>query len=237
MMTGFLLLQMEQLPMIERADCCSRHPVVTLLLLSVFVLICLLLSVQPRYFQDMIKVLFGTKNTDAFLRTDAAMPNFFFNLAAYFVAVVTLSAFAIFFTEQFADVAFNSLRCLVMMAAVVVLLLFKWLILKMFDATLAKDNTVVVFSRDYFWLVTFFGMLLYPLVVLAVYAPPSWRFACLVAMCVVVGLWAIFLLIKLVQYFFTRIGDLLYIFLYLCTLEIMPILLLRKLVFSLFEFV
>jgi hypothetical protein len=222
---------LQLMPEVKRITDFSQSSVVTLLLLVSFVVICLFWSYRPHYFQDVIKIIFVSGDKRVGVCGDSSVNSFILKLSVYFVAFVTVSGFFILFERHFCGVSFNASRCWLFFGAVPVWLLFKCLTFKIWDATLTSDKAMEIFQNAYLTLFVFFGMALYPLLLLAVYAPPAWMTVVLSLMCIIICLWAFCVILKLFQIFFKQMNDLFYIFLYLCGLEIIPILLLRKLVF------
>jgi hypothetical protein len=81
----------------------------------------------------------------------------------------------------------------------------------------------VAFSTDYFVIIALLGLLLLPISFGAIYMPEIPNLVWLILLLSIGFIVLIILFIKLLQIFYTGISSLLYIFLYLCTSEILPL--------------
>ena len=104
----------------------------------------------------------------------------------------------------------------------------KWSMMRFVGYIYGLKEEVRSFSTDYFVIVVVLGLLLLPMVCGRIYMPEIpglvWNIL-LLTMAVFV---LITLFIKLLQIFYTGISSLFYIFLYLCTSEILPLLVAAK---------
>jgi hypothetical protein len=75
----------------------------------------------------------------------------------------------------------------------------------------------------------FFGILLFPLLIISIYGAPWLVIGAQIASLVVCLALAVLTFFKLFQIFYSKLFDFFYILLYLCTLEILPILALIRL--------
>ncbi len=82
------------------------------------------------------------------------------------------------------------------------------------------------YKNMYFSMLNVVAILFFPIVILYTYQPLSWRQPLIFAALGIVCIFYIVLIIKLFQIFYTKPLALFYIFLYLCTLEILPVLIL-----------
>ena len=89
-------------------------------------------------------------------------------------------------------------------------------------------DVVRAFSTDYFVIVAVLGLLLLPIVCGMIYMPTVPDFLWYGVLAIMNLLVLITLFIKLLQIFYTGISSLFYIFLYLCTSEILPLLVAAK---------
>lgn len=234
------------LPTITRISDFSQSPIVTLFLLVAFVFLCLFIGHNRLYIQNTIKIIFATKKQNLVANEERSASAIFLRFCGNFVAIISVTGFILLAEQLQNAVIFDTTsgvfeahfnRCWIILTAVVAWFLFKHLTFKIWSANISSDETVLIFKRTYFSIFIFLGTLLYPFLLVATYAPFQWQMPTLVVMFVIICLSTICIIIKLFQYFFTRRNNLFYIFLYLCGLEIIPILLLRKLVFSLFKIV
>lgn len=105
---------------------------------------------------------------------------------------------------------------------------FKWALIRFVGYVFGGRDAVRAFSTDYFVIVAVFGLMLLPVACCRIYMPevPDLVWSILLLTMGVFVLITLF--IKLLQIFYTGISSLLYIFLYLCTSEILPLLVAAK---------
>lgn len=106
--------------------------------------------------------------------------------------------------------------------------LLKNLLFEVVGNTFFNQHTTRMYKSMYFSMTNVLAILIFPLTILYIYQPVSWQTPLIVAVLVLVGMFYIILIIKLFQIFYTKFLVLFYIFLYLCTLEILPILILIR---------
>ncbi|VBB47334.1 conserved membrane hypothetical protein [uncultured Paludibacter sp.] len=87
---------------------------------------------------------------------------------------------------------------------------------------------IKLFKDTYFNLVLLSSIILFPVLILKTYHPNMWQIPFNQIAVFLLLIFYILLLIKVFQIFFTKILDCFYIFLYLCTLEILPLFLLFR---------
>ena len=113
-------------------------------------------------------------------------------------------------------------------AIVVVYLGLKWVLIRFLGYVFGLKDVARAFSTDYFVIIAMLGLLLLPLNLGIIYMPEVPDFVWTVVLLVIGFLVVITLFIKLLQIFYRGISSLFYIFLYLCTLEILPLLVAAK---------
>ena len=104
----------------------------------------------------------------------------------------------------------------------------KWLLFRFIGYLFGLKDAVKSFSTDYFVLIAIFGLVLLVIDLGVIYLPQMSNFVWGGGLLFLVILFLITLFIKLLQIFYTGISSLFYIFLYLCTSEILPLLLVIK---------
>ena len=104
----------------------------------------------------------------------------------------------------------------------------KWLFFRFVGYVFGLKEVVHAFSTDYFVIVAIFGLLLLPISYCRVYMPDVPNFIWYTLFVILVILLFIILFIKLLQIFYSGVSSLFYIFLYLCTSEILPLLVAAK---------
>jgi hypothetical protein len=104
----------------------------------------------------------------------------------------------------------------------------KWALIRFVGYVFGLKDVVRAFSTDYFVIIALFVFLLLPIVSCRIYMPEIPHSVWLILMLSMLVFVLITLFIKLLQIFYTRISSLFYIFLYLCTSEILPLLVAAK---------
>ena len=99
----------------------------------------------------------------------------------------------------------------------------KWLLIRFIGYVFGVGEQAVAFSTDYFVIIALLGLLLLPISFGAIYMPEIPNLVWLILLLSIGFIVLIILFIKLLQIFYTGISSLLYIFLYLCTSEILPL--------------
>jgi len=99
----------------------------------------------------------------------------------------------------------------------------KWVLIRFVGYVFGLKEVARTFSTDYFVIVALFGLVLFPICCCRVYMPEISNFVWYILFSIVGVLMFITLFVKLLQIFYTRISSLFYIFLYLCTSEILPL--------------
>ena len=104
----------------------------------------------------------------------------------------------------------------------------KWVLIRFIGYVFGLREVARAFLTDYFVIVALLGLLLLPLVFGMIYMPAISDFVWYGVLLIMGLLVFITLFIKLLQIFYTRFSSLFYIFLYLCTSEILPLLVAAK---------
>ena len=99
----------------------------------------------------------------------------------------------------------------------------KWLLIRFIGYVFGVREQAVAFSTDYFVIIALLGLLLLPISFGVIYMPEIPNLVWLILLLSIGFIVLIILFIKLLQIFYTGISSLLYIFLYLCTSEILPL--------------
>jgi len=106
--------------------------------------------------------------------------------------------------------------------------LLKLLLFQMVGNVFFDKKTVLNYQNIYFNFLSLFGIVLLPVLFLYTYQPLSWKLPLEIITGLLLGCFYVLLIIKLCQVFYTKKLALFYIFLYLCTLEILPLLVLFR---------
>ena len=104
----------------------------------------------------------------------------------------------------------------------------KWALIRFVGYVFGGRDAVRAFSTDYFVIIAVFGLMLLPVACGRIYMPGVSDLVWNILLSIMGIFVLIILFIKLLQIFYTGISSLLYIFLYLCTSEILPLLVAAK---------
>jgi hypothetical protein len=96
---------------------------------------------------------------------------------------------------------------------------------------------VVLCRNAYFLIMSFLGFFMFSLSFFYLYLPPNCQYFPMIFGFILMGFSAIFYCYFCLKIFFEGVTSLFYFFLYLCTLEILPVLVLRKALIWAYEFV
>ncbi|MBV5342486.1 DUF4271 domain-containing protein, partial [bacterium] len=133
---------------------------------------------------------------------------------------ISLFSYLIFYEQ---GQVFNFLTYLYFFVATLMFFLAKYLVSKFIAFVFLDKNTMKMVTDSYLNVVSFIALLFYPLMLLHLYSSNfSMNFTTNVALIIIV-LGLILFAIKLVQIFLHKIVASLYLLLYLCTLEILPV--------------
>lgn len=111
---------------------------------------------------------------------------------------------------------------------VAIYFVLKWVMIRFVGYVFGLKDVARAFSTDYFVIVAVLGLFLLPLVCGMIYMPNVSDFVWSITLGLIGILVFIILFIKLLQIFYSGIVSLFYIFLYLCTSEILPLLVAAK---------
>ncbi len=206
--------------MIERVTAWAQSPIVGFVLIAVFVLIVVAFNMARTYHLETLRNFFRNKERFAFADSNRTL------LSGLLLALCAIMSYSVFFTIVFNR--YLPIVLLVSIGAVVVWLLIQWLALIITGYCANVDAQMQQFLRAFFLTFVLFGILLYPITVGLVYAPQNIFLILTYIGYTIVAVGFIVLIVKSMQLFFTGFDTTCYLFLYLCTLEIMPVLLLKK---------
>lgn len=196
---------------------------VFLTLLGLFFLLVVCIRLYPSFIYEDIRTIFRVKERSSIFsnleRSDLRL-RFLYLFFSY--CVISLYAYFILFQPDAGN--FSFVRYPLFLGATIGFFLVKYLFVRLLNYVFFDDNKGKIAIESYNNIIVFFGILLFPLLIFNIYSPP------LVAeitqvMSLILCLAAIVLAVfKLFQIFYSKLFDFFYILLYLCTLEILPIL-------------
>lgn len=106
--------------------------------------------------------------------------------------------------------------------------ILKHILFEMVGNTFFTNRTTKDYKSMYFSMLSLLAIFLFPILILYTYQPENWKYPLEIAGLILIGMFYIILIIKLFQIFYSKFLALFYIFLYLCMLEILPILFLIR---------
>ena len=227
---------MESFPEILRAASWSDSPAVGITLLVLFVVLIVAMHFVGSFHTETIHYFFQNKQRVSYADADGdnAM-----------VATLLLTVFSVVSYGLFLALAYNY-RCqlpfvpmrsawlpFIFTAVVLAWMLVQWLLLKLAGYCADKSREMQQLIRAFFAVFIMVGLIIFPVVVGMVYAPQNVFVVLFYIGFAAMGIGGVLLTIKCLQLFFSGIGTVCYLILYLCTLEILPILLLGNVVKSL----
>ncbi len=195
--------------------------------LVLIVLIALALSISAHRKQYALYVRNLINKQGRVMNYDTESTSAWANIFLWFVVV---SGFVLTIVSFLNIVQVNFIQLLILYFSVAACLGLKWLLIRFIGYVFGLKEQAKAFSTDYFVIIALFGLLLLIISFGITYALriPDW--AWLILLLFIGFIVLITLFIKLLQIFYTRISSLFYIFLYLCTSEILPLLIALKVV-------
>lgn len=172
-------------------------------------------------FLQNIKSFFSRKSAVEIIAKPTA------NIAQFqlFITLFSISVFALFvhelrvtFPEKFHFTTF-----IIAFGLVAGYYIFKHLLFEIVGNTFFDSKVTKNYKNMYFSLMSLVAILIFPILILFTFQPESWQKPLLIAALIVICLGLLILILKLFQIFYTKPLALFYIFLYLCTLEILPL--------------
>ncbi|NLO71385.1 MAG: DUF4271 domain-containing protein [Porphyromonadaceae bacterium] len=172
-------------------------------------------------FVQNFKPFFSRKNAVEIIAKPTA------NIAQFqlFITIFSVCVFALFIHEilvKFPE-KFQLITFAVSIGVVAGYYLLKYILFEIIGITFFDVKTTKNYKSMYFSLMNLVAILLFPILILYTFQPISWQKPLLIAAIVIASLASLVLIMKLFQIFYTKPLALFYIFLYLCTLEILPL--------------
>lgn len=199
---------------------------VFILIVALFVFLTSGLALSAGTFSANFKSFFSRKeNSNLFVYPTANIFQFHVLIAVFTIAVFALFGYQLAFNMP---AKFSFQTYLQFCAAVAGFFLLKNILFDIVGNTFFGQKITRGYKVLYFNLVNALAILIFPITILYSYQPASWQIPLIYTAFSLFVIFHILLIIKLFQNFFTKFIALFYIFLYLCTLEILPILLLVR---------
>ncbi|MGN0187120.1 MAG: DUF4271 domain-containing protein [Paludibacteraceae bacterium] len=220
---------MQNLPMIERATTWADLPFVGILLMVLCVAIIVSYNMARNYHRELLRNFFNNKERFAYADYDNTL------LSSILLIVCATISYGFFFTiinvhlTPVVTQADHWWMLFIIIGVVIFWLFYQWLLLKVTGYCANIGMTMRSLIRSFFVTFVISGLLLYPIVVGLVFASQALFLPLTYIGLLVVIISVFILIIRAIQLFLSGIDTACYLFLYLCTLEILPILLLKKL--------
>ena len=216
------------LPTIPRVTNWGTSPLIGSTLIVLFLLFIVAFNQAKQFYLETLRSYFRDRERLTYEEADNTSISILFMLI---IAVCTFSIFIAIAANHSQAMDFSQ-QSLILLGIVVALvsgwLVLQWLAFK-YVGMVANQSTVMRrFIRSFITTFVVCGLLLFPIIVGMIYAPPAQVIFLLYIGLFFIGLAVILILFKAFQFFFNGFTSLCYLFLYLCTLEILPILLLKK---------
>lgn len=178
-------------------------------------------------FFERIRVFFGKKNrADSYLNFgNSNSVGYQLILSIFSIGVISLFGFEWLFMYA-GD--FKLIVFLKVLGFTTCFFLLKYLLTGLLGLIFFDIKAVRQYRDIYFNLISFISLCLFPVLTLYTYEPIVWHHALEVIAISIIVIFSILLIIKLIQNYYTKSLAGFYIFLYLCTLEILPVLLLIR---------
>jgi hypothetical protein len=212
----------------------SSDPVVTSVMLVLFLFFCYTVTRGWRIISEMVKDFFYLKERSSIF-VEPTTNRSYLNIAFLLVLVGSMSLFLYASYDNF----FGYIRALplshtsyiaLISVAILLVLSVKVLIIKLLGYVFFNKNITSLFIKSYLSILFGYGLCLFPIVLCLIYAPLNFHTALVIAggMLYLAAFFLIFYKIK--QIFLTGVRSFLYILLYLCALEIFPVLIALKMI-------
>ncbi len=193
-------------------------------LLILFVFLVLAVAKSSEWMRESVRTFFHTKERSVYSNKNT---NLQFQtkllLTVFFTGVFSLFAFSLLFgTEN----GFQLLIYIQFFAVTLAFLSLKSIVIMLLGYVFLDKAALKQVRESYFLVLSFLGITLYPILVIQIYILPTLKtFTHYVALSLC-GIAAILIIIKLFQIFFHKSIVSFYLMLYLCTLEILPLIIL-----------
>ena len=189
--------------------------------LVLIVLIAFALSVSAHRKQYTLYVRNLVNKQGRVMNYDTESTSAWANIFLWFVVV--LGFWLIIVSLFYFKFSFHNFHFIILYFIIATYLSLKWLLIRFIGYVFGVREQAVAFSTDYFVIIALLGLLLLPISFGVIYMPEIPNLVWLILLLSIGFIVLIILFIKLLQIFYTGISSLLYIFLYLCTSEILPL--------------
>ncbi len=186
-----------------------------------FLLFCFIIVRYSSIFLEKIKILYSKKNSNSRdLISNANKSQY--NLLIFIFSIASLSLSAHLLICHFSE------KCSLINLAYYIglflsFLFIKYILFRIVGFTFLNKQRTNEYIQVYFALINSIAVLFFLTSIIFVFQAESWRNILLIIYLSIIGVHFLILMFKLSQLFLNKAISLFYIFLYLCTLEILPV--------------
>ena len=199
---------------------------VFIVLLALFFLLAYAVSNSGSLISETAKNFFQVKERSSIF-SKATVNDFKIRLLIIIFSIGVISLF-VFYQLHNPESPFRLLQFCFVLAITFLFIGLKVLIFDLLGYVFIETSNLKMAKEAYFNIVSFLGMTLFPLLVVRIYIPYNLDNAIETTSLIVCILGLILIIFKLFQIFFHKIVASFYILLYLCTLEILPLIAIYK---------
>lgn len=208
----------------------NENPFVTISLLILFLLFGYVLTYGRKMILETTKDFFYLKERSSiFIDSTANALQLKGCLVLIFLGSIGLFIYSLYFHgDTIISFQHKLLYLALFFAITLIFLVFKILTFRFLGYVFFDRNISSIFIKGYFTIIFGLGIAIFPIVVGLVYIPDSFFIPFLVIGLILVVATYLLVLYKIIQIFLANFYSLFYIILYLCTLEILPILIVLR---------
>jgi len=192
-------------------------------LLGLFFLLIIAIRLYPSLISEHIRSIFRVKERSSiFSNPEGSDSRLRILYIVFAFCVISLYAYFILFESEYSD--FTLLHYSHFFIATTVFFFIKYLFILLLNFIFFDTKTMKIAVKNYFDIIIFFSLALFILLILNIYCSPPLAEIVQIVSIIICLTTVILIALKLFQLFFSKLLDAFYILLYLCTLEILPIL-------------
>ncbi len=225
----------QRFPGIPRTKSLNNSIALNSILILLLILSLYLIGRHKKTYIASIRGLFSSKNRSVSYSDN----NDNSNISSILLWIITILSITIFTcistipTDDAVKVIQNPTTVAIYIAILTTFLLLKLLGFITVGYIFDNSKNMVLYLESYFTIIGTLGIILIPLCISKIFAPPTLQHITDILGIIIITITFILVAFKSIQIFFSQYTSLLYVFLYLCTLEILPVLVVIKLVFLL----
>lgn len=217
-----------ELPIIARVTNWGTSPLIGITLIVSFLLFVIAFKQGKQFYLELLSNYFRDRDRMTYEEADNTSVSIIIMLT---IALVTFSLFLTIVVNPTHTLDFSHNSLILWLVLTIVTsgwLIVQWLVFKYVGFVTNQTAIMRKFIRSFITTFVVGGLLLFPIVVGMIYAPPASLIIFVYIGLIIMLIGVLLVLFKAFQFYFTGFSSLCYLFLYLCTLEILPILLLKK---------